>query len=87
MSSKTPSDEQYAKFGREIEKILLKSYGELLSWPKMIGRSFVKGMFAGLGGVIGATLMLALLLFILRSLGDLPWVGQFFEQIRRNIQP
>lgn len=48
--------------------------------------SFFKGILAGLGGVLGATVALAILLWILSGLNQVPFVGHFTEQVRDSIE-
>jgi hypothetical protein len=49
--------------------------------------NFVRGIFFGLGSVLGATIVVALLLWILSQLVGLPGgIGEFIESIRNNVQ-
>lgn len=48
--------------------------------------SFIKGLVSGLGGVIGATIIVALLLWILSLLNNVPLVGRFTERTQQTIQ-
>jgi hypothetical protein len=76
----------YEKLGKTVEKLLVNDYIHFLgSTRKQIWGSFVRGIFAGLGGVIGASLVVALLLFVLRYLGGAPVVGHFFQTVSHNI--
>lgn len=49
--------------------------------------NFLGGMAWGFGGVIGATLVVALVLFILNALDGLPWIGSFVSDILHTISP
>ena len=73
----------YEKLGK-----LLVSIGELgIADHKKIYRiSFVKGIFSGFGGVIGATLVITLLLFVLSLIGDVPLIGDVADTIENSIQ-
>lgn len=54
---------------------------------QIIWNNFLAGIFRGLGFVIGATAVLALVVYILvRVLGNLPWVGQFFQEVGQFVQ-
>ncbi len=44
-------------------------------------RSFVNGVFAGLGTVVGATLIVALLLWILQQADTVPIIGSYISDI------
>ena len=45
------------------------------------------GIFRGLGFIIGATVVLAVAVYILvQVLGNLPWVGEYFARIGEFVQ-
>ncbi len=48
--------------------------------------AFTKGLVSGFGGVLGATLVVALLLWLLSLLNQVPFVGPVFENLQRTIQ-
>jgi hypothetical protein len=76
----------YERLGKTVETLLVKDYIHVLgSTRRQIWGSFVRGVFTGLGGVIGATLVVALLLVVLRYLGGAPVVGHVFQSIGDNI--
>jgi tetrahydromethanopterin S-methyltransferase subunit D len=52
----------YEQIGRMVENIYLSGYIDKNQMYKM---TFVKGLLAGLGGVIGATVIVALVLWLL----------------------
>lgn len=79
MAAKT----DYEKLGKVLEDVI---GAEFRSTPRLIWRHFVGGIFAGLGGVIGATVMVALLLGILSLFVDLPGIGQYFRGVQETIQ-
>ena len=80
-----PAD--YEKLGRDFEDILIKDYIDVLhSAPRQIWSGFTRGVFTGLGGVIGATLGVALLLFILNLLGEVPFVDAIAKNISETIK-
>jgi uncharacterized membrane protein YfcA len=49
--------------------------------------SFWKGVFSGVGGVIGATLVVAMMLWLLSLFSELPLVGDFMDSLRNTIEP
>ncbi len=48
--------------------------------------SFVKGVLAGLGGVIGATLVVALVIWILSLLSNVPLINIITDNVENTIQ-
>ncbi len=77
----------HERVGKAVEELLVKDYIDLLgSTRHQIWSSFVRGIFMGLGSVIGATLVVAVLIAILHLLGGLPVVGQFLQGAGQTIQ-
>ncbi len=89
MDTKSPDPQtgvNYDKLGRAVEAALVKEYVYLLhSTKRQIWSSFVRGVFTGLGSVIGATLVVALLLALLQMLGGAPLIGQYINDITQSI--
>jgi Domain of unknown function (DUF5665) len=48
--------------------------------------AFLKGIAGGIGGIVGATVGIALLLWILSLFGQIPLVGHFVDSIRHTLQ-
>lgn len=48
--------------------------------------NFVRGIFFGVGSVIGGTIVIALLLWILSFFVNLPIIGQFFENAQQTVE-
>lgn len=77
----------YEKLGKAVEASLVKNYIQLLSSSRhLIWSSFVRGIFTGLGTVIGATLVVALLLWILSFFGTFPIIGEFFRSVGESLK-
>jgi hypothetical protein len=77
----------YEKLGRAVESTLVRDYIDLLgSTRRQIWSSFVRGIFMGFGSVIGATVVVALVLWLLHTLGGLPVVGQYLQGAGETIQ-
>lgn len=72
----------YERLGRAVEATIVKDYIEFLhSTRRQIWSAFVRGVFMGLGSVIGATVVVALLLAVLQLLGGTPLIGQYLKPI------
>lgn len=48
--------------------------------------NFIRGIFFGLGSVLGGTLVVAVVLWVLSLFVSLPWIGQSLEQAQQTIQ-
>lgn len=78
--------EDYEKLGRAIESSLVNDYVDWLgNTKKQIWQALVRGIFMGLGTVIGATLIVALLVWLLHVLGGVPLIGHFLTDTSRSI--
>jgi hypothetical protein len=77
----------YERLGKAVEDALILDYIYVLhSTRRQIASSFVRGLFAGLGGVIGATVGVTVLVAILHLFGGAPVVGEWFRQVGHTIQ-
>lgn len=59
-------------------RLFERTYG---NWSGIAGRSFVSGVFTGLGATVGVAIVLVLAGYILEHLGVLPIVGAFFQRL------
>ena len=74
---------EYEELGKQIAALydhLNPKKGELYK------TAFFRGILSGVGGVIGATLVIALLLWTLSLFDNIPVIGGFFEAISRSIE-
>lgn len=87
-SAKTqPTPEDYEKLGRAIESALITDYLDLLGNTKrQITSAFIRGIFTGLGTVIGATVVVGILVALLNVFGALPGIGDWFSGLGSEIQ-
>lgn len=70
-----------------LEKLRLQQYVQaLLNTRRIAWVSFYSGVFNGLGAVIGATLLLALVVYLLSRLEVVPHIGRFVAEIVRIVQ-
>lgn len=85
--SLTKSGINYERLGKAVEDALILDYIYVLhSTRRQIWSSFIRGVFAGLGGVVGATVGVAALVALLQLFGGAPVIGQFFQQLGHTIQ-
>lgn len=62
---------------------LLKAVDRVYHSPKQIAaRSFLSGIFTGLGATVGVSIVIGLITFILNQLQLFPIIGEFIEQMR-----
>jgi Fe2+ transport system protein B len=81
--SRKAVEKEYEKAGK-----LLYDIAELgtTSRKKLLWLGFLRGVAAGVGSVLGATVVIALLLYILTFFEEIPFVGTLFETLRTTIQ-
>lgn len=80
-SELTPAD--YEKLGREIEHVIASSY---TTTYRAVFFSFIRGLATGIGSVIGASVAVVILFWILSGLEKIPFIGETFENINQSIQ-
>tara|TARA_R110002126_G_scaffold88346_2_gene211720 strand:- start:117 stop:386 length:270 start_codon:yes stop_codon:yes gene_type:complete len=57
------------------------------SYPKMIGFQILRGLAFGLGSVIGATVLVSLLIFLLSNINFIPIIGEWATEIMLVLEP
>lgn len=77
-------NKDYEQMGRQLEELYdaVRPERRALYWV-----SFWKGIFRGAGSVIGATLVVALMLWLLSLFSELPLIGNFMDSLRSAIEP
>lgn len=79
--------DDYEKLGKAVEASLVKNYIQFLqSTRHLIWGAFVRGIFTGLGTVIGATLVVAVLLWVLAIFGTFPVIGEYFRLLGESLK-
>lgn len=76
-------DDEYRALGKAIANAHKLEIGDI---KRTLRISFLKGMASGLGGVIGATLLVAVLIWALSFFGELPLVGRFADKVNDTVQ-
>lgn len=72
----------YENLGKMLENIYQTGYVDRNQMYKM---SFFKGVVAGFGGVLGATILVALLVWILSLFETVPLVGPVFDNLEDTV--
>lgn len=84
MAKKSPTNKPKPE---DLGKMLVNIYESgYLNHNQAYKMSFIKGIFSGLGGAIGATLVLGLLLWVLSLFQDIPLLGRLIENFQDNIK-
>lgn len=77
------TDKDYQRFGQQLVAL----NDALRPDRKAVYRTnFIKGILSGLGGVIGATVGIAILLWILSLFGQVPIIGHFVDTVKHTLQ-
>ncbi len=79
--------EEIRRIRSELEAVnehrVVKSYN---SWYRFIFFHFVKGISVGLGTVVGATVVVSILLFLLSQIEFIPVIGEWVTEIIAEIE-
>ena len=77
------TDKDYQTLGSQVVNL----YDELRpSRSSLYRTNFIKGILSGLGGVVGATVGIALLLWLLSLFGQIPLIGHFVDTIKATLE-
>ena len=81
--TKSKSPKEYEQLGRAVNSIFETGY---LDKKQAYKTSFIKGAVGGVGGVIGATVVVALLLWVLSIFNNVPLIGKFSNKIQQTVE-
>ncbi|HTE21549.1 MAG TPA: DUF5665 domain-containing protein [Candidatus Limnocylindria bacterium] len=79
----TLSKADYEELGRRLENIYLVGY---ISKKEMLKMSFLKGIVAGFGGVVGATIVVGLVVWILSLFHTIPFIGPLVDNAENTVK-
>lgn len=75
------------ELSKEVGKLKSLEFIQIFKHPwKFLWFSLLKGMMVGLGTVIGATVLVALVIYMLTQVKVVPIVGSFVEDVIQEIQ-
>ena len=74
------NNESLEKEIQQLNKTILK-----LDKHHSLSNSFLRGVFYGLGSVVGATMVVALLAYLLRNIELIPIIGTWVAQIAEHV--
>jgi len=75
------------KLTQVVERVCGPRYFEMVERPRrFLFYNFLGGVIRGLGGAIGATLMMALLFYLLSRLQWVPVIGRWIAEILKIVE-
>lgn len=81
------AEEDYERLGKLLVRAIRRDNIYVShSWLHFILASLVRGLFMGLGSVLGATILVALAVWILNTFDWLPLIGEWFDSMQRSLQ-
>jgi hypothetical protein len=84
--AKTPkklSPKEADEAAKALEALFASEY---IDKKKLYIANFWRGIFFSIGGIIGATIAISLLLWILSAFKQIPLVGPFFNNVRKSVE-
>lgn len=86
-SSPPRTDKEYADLGKALTRAIVRDNIQVAdNWLRFITINFVRGLFVGLGSIIGATILVAIVIWLLNAFDGLPIIGELFERLQGSIQ-
>lgn len=77
------TEKQYEELGRIVASVYETGY---LNSAQSYKNAFIKGMFQGFGGIIGATILVGLLIWLLSLFNEVPLIGDFVNQVENTVE-
>jgi len=83
---KTPAQERYEDY-EKLGKQVAALYDHLNPDRHGLYRTaFLKGLITGVGSVVGATIVIAILAWVLTIIGHVPFLGPISDDVRGTLQ-
>lgn len=83
MAKKPANKPQAEELGQMLINIYETGY---LDQNKAYKQSFIKGLVSGFGGVLGATVLIALLIWVLSLVSNVHLLKPFIDPVKHTIQ-
>lgn len=83
ISNKIASDAERGARHKIIEELFYDFYKSRISIYWM---NFMRGVFFGFGSIVGATIVVAIFIWVMSLFTDIPGIGDFFESISRSVE-
>ena len=87
MASKNTSskmdDKKRVEFAKQVEYMYEATNP---GWRKLLTFAFLKGVATGLGVFLGGTIVVALLLWILSGLGQVPFLNHITDKVEKTLE-
>lgn len=80
-------DKDYIQLGKRFQTILDDNYAVLQpAWWQRIRLMIIHGFIGGIAGVLGATVGITILVFVLLQFRGIPVIGDFFRTVADAIK-
>lgn len=83
MAETKMSDKKRVEFAKQVE-YMYEAVNP--NWRKLLTFAFLKGIATGLGVFLGGTIVVALLLWILSGLGQVPFLDNLTDSVKNTLQ-
>ena len=83
MAETKMSDKKRVEFAKQVE-YMYEAVNP--NWRKLLTFSFLKGLATGFGVFLGGTIVVALLLWILSGLGQIPFLNDLTDSAKDTLQ-
>ncbi len=83
MAETEMSDKKRVEFAKQVE-YMYEAVNP--NWRKLLTFAFLRGIATGFGIFLGGTIMVAVILWILSGLGQLPFLQDITDAVERTLQ-
>ena len=83
MTEPKMSDKKRIEFAKQVEYMYEATNP---GWRKLLTFAFLKGIATGFGIFLGGTIVVALMLWILSGLGQLPFLNDITQAVEQTLQ-